>query len=111
LVGTDACVYRALVVGALQESDVDVALRARFGDTATLAYGVAAGLGIAVLPAGFFTGDTLPKGAVARPLRRPRIAIGIGLLQPRRRDRETEPERALRRVLLEALRANGSPAI
>ncbi|MGH7709095.1 MAG: LysR family transcriptional regulator [Vulcanimicrobiaceae bacterium] len=104
LVGNDACAYRALIAGALRESDIEVALRARFGDASTLAYGVAAGLGIAVLPAGFFAGG-LPTGTIAVPLRRPRIAIEIGLVQARRRDPEPEPERALRRALLDGLRA------
>ncbi len=104
LVGNDACAYRALIVGALRESDVDVALRARFGDGPTLAYGVAAGLGIAVMPAGFFIGGPLATGTAALPLRRPRIAIGIGLVQARRREDETESVRALRRAIVDGLR-------
>jgi len=109
LVGNDACTYRALIVGALRESDVEVALRARFGDGPTLVYGVAAGLGIAVLPAGFFVGGMLATGTVALPLRRPRIAIGMGLVQARRRDAETESVRALRRAIVDGLRPT-SPA-
>lgn len=104
LVGNDACAYRALIVGALRESDVEVALRARFGDGPTLAYGVAAGLGIAVLPAGFFIGSMPATGTVALPLRRPRIAIGIGLVQARRRGTETEAVRVLRRAIVDGLR-------
>ena len=106
LVGSDVCTYRALIVGALQESDVDVALRARFGDGATLVHGVAAGLGVAVLPAGFFLAGSLTAGIVALPLR-PRIAIGIGLIEHRRRNRDSESLRALRRVICDGLQ-NGS---
>ena len=104
LVGNDACAYRALLVGALRESDIDVALRARFGDASTLAYGVAAGLGIAVLPAGFFATGASPPGTVALALQRPRIAIEIGVVQPCPLAPESEPERALRQALVAALR-------
>ena len=104
LVGSDVCAYRALVVGALRESDVDVALRVRFGDGATLAHGVAAGLGVAVLPAGFFLSGSLAPGILALPLRRPRITIGIGLIEQRRRGPESEPLRALRRAIVDGLR-------
>lgn len=105
LVGSDVCAYRALVVGAIEESDVDVALRARFGDGATLAHGVAAGLGVAVLPAGFFATGSLAPGIVALPLRRPHISIGIGLIERKHRGQESEPLRALRRVIFEGLRS------
>ncbi|HTV91590.1 MAG TPA: LysR family transcriptional regulator [Verrucomicrobiae bacterium] len=103
LVGSDVCAYRALVVGAMQESDVDVALRVRFGDGATLAHGVAAGLGVAVLPEGFFLHGSLAPGIVARPLRRPPIAIGIGLIELRP-PQTGDPASPFRRAILEGLR-------
>ena len=104
LVGSDVCAYRALVVGAIHESDVDVALRVRFGDGATLAHGVAAGLGVAILPEGFFLRGSPAPGIVARPLRRPRIGIGIGIIEARRRAQGGEAVLAFRRAVMEGLR-------
>lgn len=82
LLGDDACAYRYLVESALDAGHVDVALRANFGNVSTLPFGVAAGLGIAVVPE--FSNNRPLSGTRLIPLMRPTLSLRIGTL--RRRD-------------------------
>lgn len=77
LVGEDTCIYRLLVEQAIRSADVDVALRARIGSTATLSHAVASGFGVAILPDDLV--DPLPAHTVAVSLRDP-IVTTIGSL-------------------------------
>jgi DNA-binding transcriptional LysR family regulator len=89
IVSEDACVYRRVVERALEDADIDVALRARFGSISTLPHGVAAGMGIAIVPRDLV--DPPPPGTKALPIRRG-LFLTIGLLL--RRD-ASEPARRI----------------
>ena len=76
LLSEETCVYRQLVSSAIDEGGVDGVLRASFGTVASLPFGVAAGLGIAAVPA--IQARDLPRDVVAVPLTAPGLTVSIG---------------------------------
>jgi len=78
LVSDDGCAYRALVESALEAGHLDVALGANFGSISTLPYGVAAGLGVAIIPAA--TMHRRLAGTCLVPLDKPRLTLPVGTL-------------------------------
>lgn len=78
LVSDEGCAYRALLRSALDAGHVEVALEASFGTISTLPYGVAAGLGIAVVPQASLQ-RPLP-GTNLVPLRKPALSLPVGML-------------------------------
>ena len=77
MVGEDTCSYRRLVERTLEDADIDVALRARFGSLSTLPHAVAAGMGLAIVPRDLV--DPAPAGTVVLPIRGG-LALTIGLM-------------------------------
>jgi LysR family nitrogen assimilation transcriptional regulator len=89
LVGEDTCHYRRVIEGFIEEADVDVALRARFGAISTLGKAVAAGFGVAILPRDVI--EPLPPHTVCLPMRK-KLTVTVGLLL--RRDASENVRRA-----------------
>jgi DNA-binding transcriptional LysR family regulator len=82
LVGEESCVYRRLLQHAVDNGGLDLALNASFGNVTNLPFAVAAGLGIAVLPAGLVTPE--PRGTRAIPITNPPLDIEVGFALPRK---------------------------
>lgn len=98
LVGEDTCNYRRIVERFLEDADVDVALRARFGSIVTSAHAVASGFGVAIVPRDLV--EPPPAHTVRIPIRK-KLTVTIGLLL--RRDASEAARRAA-----DALRAEFS---
>jgi LysR family transcriptional regulator, regulator of the ytmI operon len=98
LVSDEGCAYRAIVQAALNAGHVDVALGADFGTVSTLPYGVAAGLGIAIVPEASIR-RPLP-GTCLVPLRKPGLSLTVGTVIAR--DRQlSDPARCVLDLIAE----------
>jgi DNA-binding transcriptional LysR family regulator len=82
LVSEETCVYRRVLQHAVENGGLDLALNASFGNVTNLPFAVAAGLGIAVLPAGLVTPEL--RGTRAIPIANPPLDIEVGFALPRK---------------------------
>jgi len=100
LVGEDTCAYRDVLEEAIAVADVEVALRARIGAVTTFPHGVAAGLGVAIVPRELV--EPPPAHTVVVPLRTP-IVLTVGVLM------RTDASEAARAVADELLAHAAAP--